>query len=1271
MDRRRALAALSMACASGLIAAGTPGKDAIKQSLAQIPLSFERNAGQIAGQIEDGSSGWVARGNGYSLAIGATGATVMLPAPNKEAIGMRFLGARADAAGQPLEPMPGKISYLLGADPKHWIQGLDTYGRIEYRDVYEGIDAAWYGKQGQIEYDFVVRPGAHPNRIRMRVQGALHVALTEDGDVDIRTAAGALTLRLPQIYQQNGVARRRVAGHYVLESANTIAFALAAYDKTRPLVIDPTLVYGSFLPGGFDVAAVTTDSAGNIYVAGSANAGIPTLDAYQSGDINYAENCFVMKLNPSATTLLYATYVGGFTQYSLIEGIAVDSAGELVATGTTATPDFPLVNPSWSTFDTANGQSAIIFKLKAAGNALVYSTFMSSVFNYAVALDASGDAYVVGDTYATGVPTPGAWQTTYGGGFNDAFVAKLTAAGALKYFTFLGGPGYDQGTGIAIDSQGYAYVAGYTDTVTFPNTPPGARTTNAGGYDAFVAKISPDGTAVPWLTFFGGSGDETLPSLVRDATTGILYIAGSTTSKDLPTTTGVIQPSANGPQQGFVASVKPNGESFGFATYFGGRKVDSITTLAEPASGQLAIAGTSSSFNLASLKAIQPAFVGNGYSFVKSTNSGGAWTPADTGLPSLVVALSPDPESGSTMLALSISPFEVYRTTNGGATWTAAELAHSRWFWSGMATLARGVSSPETVYAYVPFSEGPPPNDFVYRSTDGGVTWTPVANPPIASTDFLEGLAVSPTDANTIVEVYYSGAVYQSTDGGASFTALASLQQSSPCGPAWVGPVAGSPDGSIYVGTYSGICKSTNGGASWSVLPATNGFAYPVFAIAVSPSTPSTLYTLGYNGTVYASTNGGNTWTTSSASGGAPLDLLAVAPSNPQTVYAAQGTGVYVSTNGAATWAPAASLPFGAYSIAVNATHPAAVYAGGLSSTDGFAAKLNTAGTSLIWSTFYTGSGGMYPYSVTSAGSGDIWMVGTATGSPDLPITANAYSRENAPASQTSFLARISDTTAACSYSLNPASLLAYGTETVTFSVTAPSGCAWTAVPSDTSWITTPSGGSGTASGIVTAALAANGSSATRAGSIEVEGKTYAISQAPASCTYAASASGNVPDTGGQAQIAVTAPAGCPWNVQLESPLETLVSGGSGTGNGTVTVSLAANNSVAWLNPVVAVGPQSVALSEANICAYELSPQTLNAQAASGSISVTANRPGCYWAPASNQTWLTVSGSGTGSGSFSYTVQANTGSARSATVTLDHRQFGITQKAGTANASPR
>ncbi len=974
--------------------------------------------------------------------------------------------------------MHGKINYLIGSDPKRWISDLDTYGRIEYRNVYDGIDVAWYGSLGQIEYDFTVRPGADPSCIRMRVHGARNVAMTRDGDVNIQTGADSLKLRLPQIYQEIGGARRRVEGRYVLESADTIAFALSPYDKSRPLVIDPTLVYASFLTGGFQVAAMTTDSTGNIYLAGTANPGVPTLKPLQSGDIDAGSNGFVMKLNPSATTLLYATYVGGSTSYSQVHGIAVTSSGELVATGTTGSAEFPLLNPSWSTFDTVNSQSAILFKLKAAGNAFVYSTYMSSVLGMAVTLDASGNAYVVGDTYATGVATPGAWQTTYGGGFNVAFVAKLTAAGALKYFTFLGGSGYDQGTSIAIDSQGDAYVAGFADSPTFPNSPPGAHTTNAGGYDAFVAKISPAGTEAPWLTFFGGSGDETSPTLVRDATTGIIYIAGTTASADLPTTTSALQPTPNGPQQGFIASVNPNGLSIGFATYFGGRKTDGITGIAEPAAGQLAIAGTSSSFNLPSLDSIQFSLVGNGYSYFKSINVSGSWTASDTGLPNQLLATSVAP-TGNTILALSMfGPFSVFRSTDGGAEWTQSSLGHSRWYYLNPPQFAWGVSDPQTVYVYLPYSGGPQPNDFVYRSTDGGVTWAALSNPPIASSDYLEGVAVSPTDANTITEVYFSGSVYQSTDGGTTFNTLPTVQQSSPCGPAWDAPVTGSPDGSIYIGTYSGICKGTNGGASWSVLSASSGFAYPVFAIAVSPSSPSTLYTMGYSGLVYASTDGGNTWSAGVSSGGAALNLLAVAPSNPQVVYAAGTSGVFVSTNGGGAWTSAAILPFSVTAIAVNDTHPNIVFAGGVSATDGFAAKLNTTATELNWSTFYSGAAGATPNTIAPAGSGDIWISGSATAA--LPITANAAQSLYNPATGSSFLARISDTSAACSYSINPLSVDAYADQTVNFSITAPSGCTWKATPSDSSWITIETSSSGDASAVISAALAPNGTSATR-----------------------------------------------------------------------------------------------------------------------------------------------------------------------------------------------
>jgi trimeric autotransporter adhesin len=279
-----------------------------------------------------------------------------------------------------------------------------------------------------------------------------------------------------------------------------------------------------------------------------------------------------------------------------------------------------------------------------------------------------------------------------------------------------------------------------------------------------------------------------------------------------------------------------------------------------------------------------------------------------------------------------------------------------------------------------------------------------------------------------------------------------------------------------------------------------------------------------------------------------------------------------------------------------------------------------------------------------------------------LPITPNAYSSLGNITSGAPFLAEISDATAACSYALNPPSLVSYGVQALDFSVTAPSGCTWTASPSDSSWISIQSGSTGKASGIVTAALTANNTGSTRTGNISVNGQFFSIIQAASSCTYPLSGGGTIPASGGTVQLTVSAPAGCPWSVVPPSPFVSVVSGGSGTGTGTVTLSLPANHSVQWLNPVVQVGPQSVLLSEANSCAYTLAPLTFGAQEQSGSITVTANHAGCSWFPESNQSWLTVSGSGTGSGTFPYTIQANTAATgRAAVITLDNRQFTVKQ----------
>jgi len=241
MHIRRMTALIGLTCGSCLFAASVPDNNTVSKFLARIPLSFERNAGQVA----DKSTAWVGRGNGYRLALSATGATIAPSASDRsDMVRMQFLNAHPEAGSQPLEPLPGTTNYLIGADPGRWIQNLATYGRIEYRNVYDGIDVAWYGNQGQVEYDFAVHPGADAGAIRMSIVGARKLVLSADGDVDIQTAAGAMKRRLPQIYQEIDGARRSVRGGYVLESGSVVAFKLGGYDKTRTLVIDPTLVYG-------------------------------------------------------------------------------------------------------------------------------------------------------------------------------------------------------------------------------------------------------------------------------------------------------------------------------------------------------------------------------------------------------------------------------------------------------------------------------------------------------------------------------------------------------------------------------------------------------------------------------------------------------------------------------------------------------------------------------------------------------------------------------------------------------------------------------------------------------------------------------------------------------------------------------------------------------------------------------------------------------------------------------------------------------------------
>ena len=969
----------------------------------------------------------------------------------------------------------------------------------------------WYGKQGRLEYDLDLQPGADPNKIAMRFEGARKLSLEANGDLRVEMASGArlAAQRLMEVYQDGDTGRKRIATTYDLRAGNEVGFKVAPYDKALPLVIDPTLVYATFFASGSTngggqpvVDSVTVDGSGNIYIGGYTTSDfIPVLSAFQSGNVGLSD-AFISKFDPTGTTLLYSTYLGG-SQSEYLQGIAVEAtSGELVGVGQTSSSDFPLVNAVLGTLP-AGDQAIFAFRLAAAGNQLVYSTYLAGTsFNYssAVGLDTAGDAYFTGHANSV-VTTSGALNNCC------TLVEKLSPMGSEVYLALIGG---DVGNAIVVDSTGAAYIAGTSTASSFPNSPPGAHTTNAGGGDAFIAKLSPDATSLVWATFLGGSGYDSATAIAL-GTGNVVYVGGQTASSDLPVTAGVVQGTYSGGTDAFVGELSANGTSFGFVTYLGGGKPDSLVSLSV-GSGGLIVAGNTSSRDFPTVNAIQPAFPDSPYCLLKSTNSGASFTPADAGLNltvpnSICGAILPDPSNAGTLVLDTEQG--VFRSTDDGATWVSVQPNTT-----GVGSTARSLSNPSVLYST---SYGN-----VYKSTDGGQTWsTPGVLPPWAN-----AVAISPTDPN-IVLLFEYGLQYRSTNGGQTYSGGAvpfSIYNGE-------SEIVASPDGSMYVVSgYEGLWKSLDGGLIWNMLGTGMLPSYlPGFALSLS--NPSVLYASdGSN--VYKSANAGTSWSTVAT--GTAVIHLAVDPSNPQTVYgtSAANDAVLVSTDGGATWTPT-SGPLDLSNItgfSVNPSNSAELYLSNYVSNSGYVAKLSTDGKTLLWSTYYGPYGLAYLGGAVPSPAGDVWIAGYV-GAGSLPLTQDARNG-NTNALAPAFLARISDATATCANTISPATQYSYSAGRLAFSVTAPSGCAWTATPSD-GWIHLIRT-SGTGSGTIPLAVDANTTASTRTGTVVVNDQIYTIVQPSGVCSYQVK-SPALTSAGGTASITVTAPAGCPWDVELQN----------------------------------------------------------------------------------------------------------------------------------------
>ncbi len=549
-----------------------PGPLAIGHPLADVPLSFEPNDGQTDARVK-----FLSHGHGYTLFLTPSEAVLALWKPtathDAQALRVKLLGANPDPRIVGEGELAGRTNYFIGKDPARWRTNVPTYARVRYRDVYPGIDLVYYGAhERQLEYDFVLAPGADPHAIALGFAGARRLALDAAGDLVVTFADGGTVLhKAPVVYQERDGRRETVDGRCVLRKDHRVGFELAAYDRTRPVFIDPGLVY--------------------------------------------------------------ATYVGG-SQDDQPTAVAVDAFGNAYVTGVTGSGDFPTTAGAFRTMPPGGG-NMFVTKVAADGSGLVYSTYLGGdqFDNFeqgrGIAVDAAGSAYVTGDVGQGGdfPTTPGAFQRTFGGGYEDAFVTKLSPDGsALVYSTLLGGGDEDEGDGIAVDASGAAYVTGRTSsnnfvckgialpipcctgfhagTCNYPTTPGAFQTANAAataaaiGMNAFVTKLTPDGAGLAYSTYLGGSHGDKAVGLAVDAT-GHAYVAGNSTSADFPTTAGAFLTTKPSDYSiwdtPFVTKLTADGSGLAYSTYLGGSQPDDAYGIAVDADGNAHVTGTASS----------------------------------------------------------------------------------------------------------------------------------------------------------------------------------------------------------------------------------------------------------------------------------------------------------------------------------------------------------------------------------------------------------------------------------------------------------------------------------------------------------------------------------------------------------------------------------------------------------------------------------------------------------------------------------------------------
>ncbi|MDX2033263.1 MAG: SBBP repeat-containing protein [Blastocatellia bacterium] len=907
-----------------------PDRSRGESQYGRLPLRFEAE--------RDGSA-FAARGLGYGLRVNGEGVALRLRrrADGREGeassaavdLRMRLVGGDRRATGRLRDPQPGRSNYLIGADSRRWRTGVQGYGKLEYDEVYPGIGIVYYGSQRRLEYDFVVAPGASPSRIRMAFEGATALRVDEGGDLCLSVDGEELRLLKPALYQETAAGRRRIDGRYRIHGGREVGFEIGAYDRSRQLVIDPVLLYSSYLGGvGLDRGwGVAVDRDGSAYIVGETDSpnfpSAGTIQPVKGSGID----AFVLKLNPSGTAIVYATYLGGGGG-EIGFGIAVDSAGVATIAGTTGSSDFPttagVVKRTLS-----GGIDGFVARLNAAGNGLIYSTYLggnSFDYAYGLAVDGAGNAYITGQTQSNDLPANGVQSERRGSLVHRS--EDRAGSWAARESGLAGGS-------LEALAVGPPNGAG-NESVMYAATRHGLfRSLDGGGGWAATGNLS-----APIL------------SLAIDPVTPATIYAG---------TLGGIYKSVNG------------GGSFTLKPSMGANFTAVYSVLIDPASSNTI-------------------YVGTDRGFAKSADGGDTWSTINNGFSSggfaarvnRLAAAGPSTIYGATEIG-------VFRTSNGGAAWAPANgglppNANGNPGWAReVASLAVDPVSPNILYAATVGLQGR-----LYKSTDGGANWAASDNgltiraggQPVHA--LINDLAIDPSQPAIVYAATALGGVFKSGDGGATWgqansglsgssLSLVRVDRNNP-GRLWIGArnladayvarlnSSGTAFGYLtYLGGYdsdlaNGIAIDGEGNAFIAGTTYSNNFP-TVNAVQAT-------YTGVYEDAFVTKLN---------ASGGALV----------YSTYLGGGSsdgGSAIAVNAAGN-AFVTGYTFGSGFPLVNSLKAAREF-----DVDAFVAKFSVTGGALEFSTLLGGSGRDWGYGIAVDSAGSVHVTGEA-GKADFPAT--------------------------------------------------------------------------------------------------------------------------------------------------------------------------------------------------------------------------------------------------------------------------------------------